>query len=80
MVLSDVDIRRYMESGKIRISPELPPEQYGSCSVDFRLGSEFSVFEHSRFAYIDLREKGAIQDIMRTVDREAGRALYHAAS
>jgi dCTP deaminase len=67
MVLSDVDIRRYMELGKIRISPELPPEQYGSCSVDFRLGSEFSVFEHSRFAYIDLREKGAIQDIMRTV-------------
>jgi dCTP deaminase len=67
MVLSDVDIRRYMELGKIRISPELPPEQYGSCSVDFRLGSEFSVFEHSRFAYIDLREKSAIQDIMRTV-------------
>lgn len=67
MVLSDVDIRRYMELGKIRISPELPPEQYGSCSVDFRLGAEFSVFEHSRFAYIDLREKGAIQDIMRTV-------------
>lgn len=67
MVLSDVDIHRYMESGKIRISPELPPEQFGSCSVDFRLGSEFSVFEHSRFAYIDLREKSAIQDIMRTV-------------
>jgi dCTP deaminase len=67
MVLSDVDIRRYMEQGKIRISPELPPEQYGSCSVDFRLGAEFSVFEHSRFPYIDVREKSAIQDIMRTV-------------
>ena len=67
MVLSDVDIRRYMEKGKIRVSPELPPEQFGSCSVDFRLGAEFSVFEHSRFAYIDLRDKGAIQDIMRTV-------------
>ena len=28
MVLSDVDIRRYMEMGKIRVSPELPPEQF----------------------------------------------------
>jgi dCTP deaminase len=67
MVLSDVDIRRYMESGKIRISPELPAEQYGSCSVDFRLGNEFSVFEHSRHAFIDVREKGAIQDLMRSI-------------
>jgi dCTP deaminase len=67
MVLSDRDIRRYLELGKIRISPELPDDQFGSCSVDFRLGSEFSVFEHSRFAYIDLREKGAVQDIMRTI-------------
>lgn len=73
MVLSDVDIRRYMQAGKIRISPELPPEQWGSCSVDFRLGAEFSVFEHSRHPYIDLREKGgAIQDIMSTVVVKAG--------
>jgi dCTP deaminase len=67
MVLSDVDIRRYIASGKIRIAPDLPPEQYGSCSVDFRLGNEFSVFEHSRHAFIDVRERGAIQDLMRTI-------------
>ena len=67
MVLSDVDIRRYMQLGKIRISPELPPDQLGSCSIDLRLGSEFSIFEHSRHPYIDVREKGAIQDLMRTI-------------
>ncbi len=67
MVLSDVDIRRYMERGKIRVAPELPPEQFGSCSIDLRLGSEFSIFEHSRHPYIDVREKSAIQDLMRTV-------------
>jgi dCTP deaminase len=67
MVLSDIDIRRYLQEGKIRITPELPKEQFGSCSVDFRLGAEFSVFEHSRHAFIDVREKGAIQDLMRTV-------------
>ncbi len=67
MVLSDVDIKRYLEEGKIKISPALPPEQFGSCSVDFRLGHEFSIFEHSKHAFIDLKEKTAIQDLMRTV-------------
>ncbi|MGH9608481.1 MAG: dCTP deaminase [Bryobacteraceae bacterium] len=72
MVLSDVDIRRYLESGKIKITPPLPPEQFGSCSVDFRLGNEFSVFEHSRHAFIDVRESGAIQDIMRPIRVKEG--------
>jgi len=67
MVLSDVDIRRYLTEGKIKISPALPPDQFGSCSVDFRLGEEFSIFEHSRHALIDLRQKIAIQDLMRTI-------------
>jgi dCTP deaminase len=72
MVLSDVDIRRYITLGKIKISPELPPEQFGSCSVDFRLGNEFNVFEHSRNAYIDLREKRGIEDLMKPVLVESG--------
>lgn len=67
MVLSDVDIRKAIEDGRIRFTPELPPDQFGSCSVDFRLGNEFSVFEHSRNAYIDIRDRAAIQDMMRTV-------------
>jgi dCTP deaminase len=72
MVLSDLDIRRYLSEGKIRIAPELPPEQFGSCSVDFRLGSEFSVFEHSRHAFIDVRDRSAIQDLMRTIHVKEG--------
>ena len=72
MVLSDVDIRRYLAQGKIKISPELPPEQFGSCSVDFRLGNEFNVFEHSRNAFIDLRESKGIEGIMRTVEVPTG--------
>ena len=75
MVLSDVDIRRYLTEGKIKISPALPPDQYGSCSVDFRLGEEFSVFEHSRHALIDLKEKTAIQDLMRTIKVQPGEAF-----
>jgi dCTP deaminase len=72
MVLSDADIRRYIAEGKIRVTPELPPEQIGSCSVDFRLGNEFSIFEHSRHPYIDLRNKVEIQSLMRKVVVEDG--------
>src|SRR6267142_4890982 len=75
MVLSDVDIKRYIAAGKINITPELPPEQFGSCSVDFRLGAEFSVFEYSRHPYIDLKDKGSIQDIMRKVIVPDGESL-----
>jgi dCTP deaminase len=67
MVLSDVDIKGYMEKGKIRIWPELQPDQFGSCSVDFRLGQEFSVFEYRRYPFIDLRDQNGLKDLMRTV-------------
>lgn len=72
LVLSDVDIRRYIALGKIKITPELPPEQFGSCSVDFRLGRHFNVFEHSRYPYIDLRSQVSLDGIMRTVVVEPG--------
>lgn len=67
MVLSDADIKRYIAQGKIRVTPELPAEQFGSCSVDFRLGRQFNVFEHSRFPYIDLRSKIGMDELMREV-------------
>jgi dCTP deaminase len=73
MVLSDIDIKRYIAAGRIKITPELPPEQFGSCSVDFRLGTEFSVFEYSRHPFIDLKNgAGSLQDIMRTVTVKPG--------
>jgi dCTP deaminase len=75
MVLSDVDIHRYISEGKIKITPPLPPEQFGSCSVDFKLGNEFSIFEHSRHAYIDLRDRTAIQGLMRTITVPDGEAF-----
>src|SRR6201997_2939077 len=72
MVLSDTDIHRYLTQGKIKITPPLPPEEFGSCSVDFRLGNEFSIFEHSRHPYIDLKDRTAIQELMRTITVPAG--------
>src|SRR3979411_1500356 len=75
MVLSDVDIKRYIAEGKIKISPELPPDQFGSCSVDFRLGAEFNVFEHSRYPFIDLKSKTGMDGLMRSVIVEPGEAF-----
>src|SRR5271155_5357492 len=75
MVLSDVDIKRYIAQGKIKISPDLPVDQFGSCSVDFRLGPEFSIFEHSRYPFIDLRDKRGIEEIMKSVVVQPGDAF-----
>jgi dCTP deaminase len=69
MILSDRDIRRALESGRIRIDPEPDLETaLGSISVDFRLGPTFMVFEHSRHSYIDPRRPQSIGDAMRTIE------------
>jgi dCTP deaminase len=69
MILSDVDIRKALESGRIKISP-MPDldTQLGSVSVDFRLGTTFMVFEHSRYSFIDPRSPQSIGDAMRTIE------------
>ncbi len=68
MVLSNVDIENYIRAGKIKITPEPDIEtQFGSCSIDFRLGNTFRVFEHSKYPYIDLKKKVDADDLMREV-------------
>lgn len=68
MILSDRDIRREIEVGRIRITPVIDLDKHmGSCSVDFRLGNTFMVFEHSRYSYIDPRQPQSIGEGMRTI-------------
>lgn len=69
MILSDRDILKALESGRIRIDPApVLEQQLGSVSVDFRLGTTFMVFEHSRFSFIDPRHPQSIGDAMRTIE------------
>ncbi len=76
MVLSNVDILKYMDEGKIKITPEPNLDtQLGSCSVDCRLGNVFRVFEHSKHAFIDLKTKVDVDDLMRKVDVPEGDAF-----
>jgi len=44
VILSDVDIRKYLKEGKIRIDPALSDEQIGATSVDLTLGDDFWKF------------------------------------
>lgn len=69
VVLSDRDILAALEAGRIGIEPYPDLDtQLGSVSVDFRLGTTFMVFEHSRFSYIDPRHPQSIGDAMRTIE------------
>ena len=69
MLLSDQDILAYLEDGKIKISPAPDLEtQLGSCSIDFRLGNIFRIFEHSKYSHIDLRSSFDINELMRKVE------------
>ncbi|MBI2857016.1 MAG: dCTP deaminase [Chloroflexi bacterium] len=67
MVLSDRDIRKCLESGRIRITPAPDlARQLGPCSIDLRLANVFRVFERSRAPYIDALHT-VCDDLMREV-------------
>ncbi len=54
MILSDRDIKKALEVGKIRITPKPNLKlQLGSCSIDLRLGNSFRIFEYSKHSLID---------------------------
>ena len=76
MVLSDQDILRYIEDERIRIKPEIDhTTQLSSCSVDFRLGNTFMVFEHSRYSFIDPRSPVSVAESMRKIVIAPGEAF-----
>ena len=76
MILSDQDIVKYLEAGKIQISPQPDlTEQLGSCSIDFRLSNVFRVFEHSKHPAIDLQAEFDLANLMRKVVIPEGEAF-----
>lgn len=67
MVLSDRDIRKCLDSGRIKVKPA--PDlatQLGPCSIDLRLANVFRVFERSRAPFIDTQAT-VCDDLMREV-------------
>lgn len=68
MILSDQDIERAMEEGRIRVEP-LPElaKHLGPCSLDFRLGNNLRVFEYTKYPVIDPRNKEIFDKLSREI-------------
>lgn len=68
MILSDRDIKRALKEGRIVIDP-FPDiaNCLGPCSLDFRLGSTFRIFEYNKFPVIDPRQKEIFDALSREV-------------
>ena len=56
MILSDVDIRKEIDSGRIAIDP-FDPGSIQPSSVDLHVDDRFRVFANSRYPYIDVKKE-----------------------
>lgn len=82
MKLSDRDIKKNLDSGIIKINPEISDSQIGPTSIDLRLGNEFSRFKRGEIFFIDLSvnatEHAMTGDLMTTTRIEdGGRFILH---
>lgn len=68
MILSDRDIKKALTARRIIITPKPDLKtQLGSCSVDLRLGRQFRIFDHSKFAFIDPKNPTLAANMMKDV-------------
>ena len=69
MILSDRDIKKAIESGRVKIDsskPEMFMHIHAS-SMDLRLGNTFKLYEHSKFAVLDPKNPETFQGRMRMI-------------
>jgi dCTP deaminase len=73
MILSDIDIRKNIENGRIKIDPAPDFEaQLGPCSLDLHLGNTFKIFKISRYSFIDLKNGTNVDDMMEEITIKEG--------
>jgi len=71
VILSDRDIKKYIEEGKIKIHPLPDFEiQLGPASLDVRLDNIFRVFNHTQIPYIDPKNKSTFENLTEVVKVE----------
>ena len=54
MILSDSEIKEYIEMGKLKIEPFKPELQISEASVELTLSNKFRVFKRMQVPYLDL--------------------------
>ncbi len=74
MILSDTDIQRSIESGRVGIEGMVgnASSHIHASSMDLHLGSVFKLYEHSKFALLDPKNPESFKGNTRTVQVEAG--------
>ncbi|HPU43936.1 MAG TPA: dCTP deaminase [Dictyoglomaceae bacterium] len=76
MILSDRDIKSYIQEGKLIIDPiDNPKSQIQPSSIDLRLGNTFLHFKVEGRAFID-PTKDSLQDLMGTIEVEDGKPFF----
>jgi len=74
MILSDKDIKKYIEKGSIIINPTPDfKQQLGPASLDLRLGNEFRIFNHSTRSHIDPKDPETFKDLTKMTKIENGK-------
>lgn len=72
MILSDRDIKKALENGRIKVEsahPEMFRHVHAS-SMDFRLSNTFKVYEHSKYAILDPKSPDSFAKNMRVITIE----------
>lgn len=76
MILSDIDIKKHLKNGKIKITPKPDlKSQLGSCSIDLHLGDVFKVFDSGKFPFIDTRDPKIIGNITKEIKIKKGESF-----
>ena len=69
MILSDQDIQKNIEEGRVKITPYPNfDEQLGPCSLDLHLGSTIKAFRPSSYTYIDFKRNINFEDLMEEIE------------
>ena len=72
MILTDIDIEKALEEGRIVVKPINMEEQIKSVGVDLRLGSEFRLFRLNHKSHIDPSED-SFDELTEIVKGEEGK-------
>jgi dCTP deaminase len=74
-IVSDKDIKKYLDDEKIIIDPLKDEKQIQPSSVDLRIGNEFKVFKVIRKPYIDPLDEEDVASYMESSIVEKGEAF-----
>ncbi|HIH35083.1 MAG TPA: dCTP deaminase [Methanosphaera sp.] len=71
-ILSDIDIKKYLDEGKIEIDPITDEKQIQPSSVDLRIGNEFKGFKIITKPFIDPFDNTDLESYMETIEIKEG--------